>query len=143
MDPSTMLGPIDFLKPIIEYLVLILVVANMATRHREHQYLLDQVKDDVEELTRYRPHVASNVALILATFYFLSTDYHGGVVLSILVIGMFISDFFEFEARQVQVRNDRDLEVPKASIIASGVVFLYAFYLSLFFVIEPAWRLIF
>ncbi len=143
MDPSTMLGPIDLLAPVIEYIILVLVVANMATRHREHQQHLDQADNGVDELTRYRPHVASNVALLLATFYFLTTDYHGGIVLGVLVIGMFISDFFEFEARQVELRNDRDLETPKASIVASGVVFLYAFYLSVFFVVEPAWRLIF
>lgn len=143
METAMMLGPIDLLEPYIKYLVLILVIANMATRHREYQRHVDAVERDEDTLERYRPHVASNVLLVLASFYLLSVEYHSGVVLSILVLGLFISDFFDFEARQVEVRNDLELEHPKASIFASGLVFLYAAYLAVFFIVEPAWRLIF
>lgn len=143
MDTAMLLGPIDLLEPFIKYLVLILVIVNMATRHMEYRQHVDAVEDGQETLERYRPHVASNVALVLATFYLLSVEYHSGVVMSILVLGLFISDFFEFEARQVEVRNELEIERPKASIFASGVAFLYAAYLAIFFIVEPAWRLIF
>lgn len=143
METAMMLGPIDLLEPYIKYLVLILVIANMATRHREYRQHVDAVENDDDTLERYQPHVASNVALVLASFYLLSVEYHSGVVMSVLVLGLFISDFFEFEARRAEVRNDLELERPKASIFASGVAFLYAAYLAVFFIIEPAWRLIF
>lgn len=142
MDPSTMLGPIDLLAPYITYLIMALVVVNMATRHRQHGRHKAAVRDGEEELSRWLPHTAMNVLLILATFYFLSIDYHGGVVLGVLVLGLVITDFFEIEARQVEARNGRPLDAPKASIVASGLVLLYAFYLSLFFLIEPVWSAI-
>lgn len=143
MDPSTMLGPIDALSPFIHYIVFGLVILNMLTRHMQHSRHKQEIADDAETLTRHPAHVASNVGLILGTFYLLSIDYHGGIVLGTLVLGLIITDLFEFESRQVEYEENMPLEQPKAAIVASGIVFLYAFYLSLFFLIEPAWQAIF
>lgn len=143
MDPSSMLGPIDWLAPFIEYIVFLLIIANMGTRHLQHQHHKQTAEAGGESLSRHPAHVATNVALIIGTFYFLSIEYHGGIVLSVLVLGLIIADFFEFESRELELRNGEDLEVPKAAIAASGLVFLYAFYVSVFFIIEPAWRLVF
>lgn len=138
-----MLGPIDLLAPVIEYLILALVVANLGTRHLQHRRHKATAEAGGETLSRHPAHVATNVGLLLASMYFLTTDYHGGVVLMTLVITLIIVDLFEFESRQVELRNDRDLETPRVAIAASGLVFLYAFYLSVFFIVEPAWRLVF
>lgn len=143
MDPSTLLGPIDMLAPYIEYIVFVLIIANMATRHLQHRQHKQSAAAGAETLSRHPVHVASNVALLLGTFYLLSVDYHGGVVLTVLVIALIITDQFEVESRMVELRNDEELELPKAAIFTSGIVFLYAFYLSVFFVVEPAWRLVF
>lgn len=142
MDPSSLLGPIDLIAPVIEYLIFGLVIVNMGTRFFQHKRHKAAVASGAASLSREPIHVASNLALVLATFYFLSLEYHSGVVLATLVVGLFITDFFEFESRQVEVRNDMELEPPKAAIAASGLVFLYAFYLSLFFIIAPVWRAI-
>ena len=143
MDPSTMLGPIDYLAPYIAYIVLVLVIVNMATRHLQHRQHKQAAQSGAESITRHQAHLASNVLLVVATFYLLSVDYHGGMVLGVLVIGLIITDFFEVESRAVELRNGEELEAPKAAIFASGLVLLYAFYLSLFFVLEPAWRVVF
>lgn len=138
-----MLGPIDLLAPVIEYIVLALVVANLVTRHLQHRHHRRQFEAGAEALTRHPAHVATNVGLLLASLYYFSLHYHGGVVLTTLVLGLVIVDLFEFESREVELRNDRELDTPKAAIAASVLVFLYAFYLSVFFVIEPVWRLVF
>lgn len=143
MDPSSMLGPIDALEPVIEYLILGVVVLNLATRNFQHRRHQQAVAEGAEHLSRHPAHVTSNVAMVLASLYFLSVDYHGGVVMTVLVLGLVITDFFEFEARQVEARNGRALDTPKAALVISGLVFVYAFYLSLFFVIEPVWEAIF
>ncbi|MFW6449165.1 MAG: DUF7313 family protein [Halobacteriota archaeon] len=143
MEPSSMLGPIDLLAPVIEYIVLALVVANLVTRHFQHRHHRQEFEADAEALTRHPAHFATNVALVLASLYFLSLHYHGGVVLTTLVLGLVIVDLFEFESREVELRNDRELELPKAAIAASGLVLLYAIYISVFFVVEPVWRLVF
>ncbi len=143
MDPSTMLGPIDLLAPVIEYVVFVLIVANMGTRHLQHRRHKAQYERDASALTRHPIHLASNLLLILATFYLLSVDYHGGIILSVLVIGLVITDFFEFESRQVELRIGETLDVPKAAIFASGLTLLYAAYVAFFHVLEPAWRVVF
>ena len=80
-----------------------------------------------------------DVLLVLASFYFLTLSHHSGIVLSVLVVGMVLADFFEFEARLVEARQDLPLEPPKGAMVASALVLLYAAYLALFFVIEPVW----
>ncbi|WP_115863698.1 DUF7313 family protein [Halorussus litoreus] len=145
MQPLSMFGPVDtYLAPIIEYVVLALVLANMGTRWWAYRDYRQQARDDDHEeaLDRNWLHEISNVVLVLASFFLLTIHHHAGMVLSSLVIGLFLTDFFEFEAREVELRNEERLSSPKGAITASFVVVLYAGYLSLFFVIEPYWSAI-
>ncbi|WP_128477896.1 DUF7313 family protein [Halorussus pelagicus] len=143
MEPLSLLGPIDTLfADIIEYVVFALVLVNMGTRWWAYRDYRKQAQSDDydEELSRNWLHEVSNVVLVLGSFYLLSLHHHAGMVLSTLVLGLFVTDFFEFEAREVELRSDEKLSSPKGALSASFVVFLYAGYLSVFFVIEPLWN---
>jgi hypothetical protein len=144
MEPSvTLFGPLDqFLGPYIEYVVLVLAVASFLTRKvafDAHRQTAAEEGDD-EAIQRHPLHVVTIWGLVLASLYYLTLHHHSGVVLSTLVLGMFISDFFEFESYRVDVREDRLLDRPKAAIAANVVVLLYALYISLFFVVAPLWN---
>ena len=65
--------------------------------------------------------------------------HHGGMVMSVLVLGAVITDFFEFESRKVEARRDLSLERPKGSLVAAVLVLMYASYQALFWVIEAPW----
>src|SRR6056297_391083 len=143
MEPLSLLGPIDTLfADIIEYVVFALVLVNMGTRWWAYRDYRKQARSDDydEELSRNWLHEVSNVVLVLGSFYLLSLHHHAGMVLSTLVLGLFVTDFFEFEAPEVELRSDEKLSSPKGALSASFVVFLYAGYLSVFFVIEPLWN---
>lgn len=145
MQPLQFAAPVTALEgvaPYIPHVVLALVVLNLFTRIRAHGVQKRQVEDGAEELDRYTPHTITNVALVLASFAFLIVEPHGGMVMSVLVVGMFLADIFEFESRQVEARNDLEFERPKSAIVASLVLFLYAGFQSVFFVIEPIWSAI-
>jgi hypothetical protein len=145
MQPLQFVVPIDALaalEPYIAHIAFALVLANLLTRHRAHKSYVEQAEQGVEDLSRHTLHTVTNVALILASFLYLFLAPHGGMVLTTLVVGLFLSDFFEFEARQVEVRNGMDVEQPKSSLVASAVVVLYAGFQSVFFVIEPVWNAI-
>ena len=142
MEPLSLLGPVDTIfADIIEYVVFALVLVNMGTRWWAYRDYRKQARSDDhdEELSRNWVHEVSNVALVLGSFYLLSLHHHAGMVLSTLVLGLFLTDFFEFEAREVELRKEKELSSPKGAITASFLVFLYAGYLSLFYVIEPFW----
>ena len=141
MVEPALFGPIDdLLAPVIEWVVLALVVANVATRAIAHRTHVRQADDGDEAISRHPAHQAVTVLLMLASFYFATVDYHGGMVLSTLVLGMLITDFFEFEARKVEARENRPIERPKGSLVASLLVAAYVGYQTLFFVVEPLWR---
>ncbi|SIQ98499.1 hypothetical protein SAMN05421858_1029 [Haladaptatus litoreus] len=141
MQALSLLGPIDVLEPVIEFLVLGLVLVNMVTRLLAFRNYRKQARDDDREtIDRWVPHELSNVLLVLVSFYYLTLHHHGGIVLSMLVLGLFITDFFEVEARSVEMRRGVPLDKPKAALTASFVVFLYAAYQSVFFLIEPLWN---
>ncbi|RBI61208.1 DUF7313 family protein [Halomicrococcus sp. NG-SE-24] len=143
MQLLSLLGPIDVLEPVAGYLVVALVLVNMGTRWLAFGKYREQAKDDDrEEVDRWIPHELTNVLLVLASFYYLTLHHHGGIVLSSLVIGLFIADFFEVEARSVEMRRDVPLDRPKAAIAASVLVFLYAAYNTLFFLVKPWWSAI-
>jgi len=145
MEPLSLLGPVDTIfADIIEYVVFALVLVNMGTRWWAYRDYRKQAQSDDhdEELSRNWVHEASNVALVLGSFYLLSLHHHAGIVLSTLVLGLFLTDFFEFEAKEVELRTDEELSSPKGAMTASFVVLLYAGYLSLFFVVEPFWNAI-
>lgn len=126
----------------IPYVVMGLVVANLLTRFLAHRRHVEQAQtgDGDEAMSRFLPHEVTNVALLLASFAFLVVEPHGGMVLSALVLGLFLTDFFEYEARCVEARNNMTVEQPKGSLVAAALVFLYAGFQSLFFLIEPIWN---
>src|SRR6056297_2975089 len=126
MEPLSLLGPIDALfADIIEYVVFALVLVNIGTRWWAYRDYRKQARSDDhdEALDRNWVHEVSNVALVLGSFYLLSLHHHAGIVLSTLVLGLFITDFFEFEAREVELRRDEDLSSPKGAMTASFIVF--------------------
>jgi hypothetical protein len=140
MVEPAILGPIDaLLAPVAEYVVMLLVLANLATRALANRRHREQAEDGPDALERYRLHEFSNVLLLLGTFYYLTLHHHSGIVLSVLVVGTVLTDFFEFEARLVEARQGMPIEAPKGAIVGSLIVTLYAAYLSLFFVIQPVW----
>lgn len=142
VDPA-LFGPIDtVLAPVVEYVLLILVIVNLATRHLAHQSHVKQARDGSEQIKRHRVHEAVNVILLFTSFYYLTLDYHQGVVLSVLVLGMMVTDFFEYESRKVEAREELEIELPKGAIFGSLLVFAYTAYVSLFFLIEPFWTAI-
>jgi hypothetical protein len=147
MHPLQFLVPLDPLVAagsVLPFVVLALVVANMLTRFLAHRVHVRQAEtgEDDDALSRYTPHTATTVLLVLASFAFMIVEPHGGMVMSVLVLGVFLADFFEFEARKVEARNDMEIERPKAAVTASLVVLLYASYQSLFFLVEPIWTAI-
>jgi hypothetical protein len=133
-------GALDALEPYIAHVVLALVVVNMLTRIRAHSVHQSQVEDGADELSRYLPHSLTTIALVLASFVFLLVEPHGGMVMAVLVVGLFVTDFFEFESRQVEARNDMTFERPKGAVAASLLALLYAGYQSLFVFVEPLWN---
>jgi hypothetical protein len=142
MYVPSLFGPVDgFLEPVIGFVLFGLALANVLVRglaFRSHRR--EAREGGAEAVSRYVPLEATNVLLILGSFYFMTLEYHGGMVLSVLVLGMFISDVFEFEARKVEARRDVSLEPPNSAIAASVLVLLYAGYQSLFFLIAPIWN---
>jgi len=135
-------GALDALEPYIAHVVLALVVVNMFTRIRAHSVHESQVEDGADELSRHLPHTITTVALVLASFVFLIVEPHGGMVMSVIAVGLFLTDFFEFESRQVEARNDMTFERPKGAVAASLLALLYAGYQSLFVFVQPLWRLV-
>jgi hypothetical protein len=145
MEPLQFLVPVDGLvavEGLVPYVVLALVLANMVTRLLGHRSYVSQARQDADDLSRYLPHTVSSVALLLGSFAFMIVAPHGGMVLSVLVVGTLLADFFEFESRQVEVRNDMTVERPKSALTGSLLVLLYAGYQSVFFVIQPVWSAI-
>jgi hypothetical protein len=136
-DPSSLLGPIDALRPHVEYVVLALVLLNMVTRLIAHRSHRKQASEGADAVSRHPLHEFSNVALILGSFYYLTVHHHAGMVLSTLALGLVISDFFEFEARKVEARREEPLDRPKSALAASLLVLGYSLFQSVFFVIEP------
>jgi len=135
-------GALDALEPYIAHVVLALVVVNMFTRIRAHAVHEQRVEDGADDLSRYLPHSLSTIALVLASFVFLVVEPHGGMVMAVIAVGLFLTDFFEFESRQVEARNDMTFERPKGAVAASLLALLYAGYQSLFVFIQPLWRLV-
>ncbi|MCL9814920.1 DUF7313 family protein [Natranaeroarchaeum aerophilus] len=141
MDPNSLLGPVDLLLPYIEEVLLVLVLVNGLTRLvAQRQYKSQYEEGGAEAIVRHPVHAASNVLLLLGTFYYLTVTFHAGVLLTILVIGLFFTDFFEFEARLAEARREAKIELPKGALAAWGLVFLYVSYRSLFFVVQPIWE---
>jgi len=138
-----MFGPLDLLLPYIEYVLFVLVLVNAVTRVLAHRSHVNQYREGgAETISRYLLHDVSNAVLLLAALYFMTVHFHGGVVLSVLILGLLVTDFFEFEARKVEARKEDSLERPKGALGAWTLVFLYAAFQSVFFVVEPLWKII-
>ncbi len=137
-----MFGPIDALsRSQVEFILLGLVIVTMVTRLLAHRAHVSQARDGgAEAMSRYLPHEIASAVLILGSFYYTTVARHGGIVLSMLVLGTFLTDFFEFESRKVEARKDGELERPKAAVIGSLFVLSYAAYQTLFYVIAPVWN---
>ncbi|WP_416839024.1 hypothetical protein [Haloferax sp. DFSO52] len=143
MQPLQFLVPLDQLaavEPILPFAILVLVLANFATRLLAYRSYVQQAEDGAEELSRSLAHSFTSGGLVLLSFLYMVVEPHGGMVMSVLVVGMFVTDFFEFEARNVEARNDRKLDRPNGALVASVLVFLYAAYQALFFLVADLWN---
>ncbi|MEF8869207.1 MAG: hypothetical protein V5A85_11870 [Haloarculaceae archaeon] len=143
MEPFVSLfGPIDtLLAPVIEYLLLGLLVVNMVGRGIEYsQHVSQAAEGGAEAIERNALRVGTSFLLIVGSFYYLTVQHHGGMVFSVLVLGLFITDLFEFESRKVEARRGIDVERPKGAIAASFLALLYIGYQSLFFLVAPFWN---
>lgn len=145
MVDANIFGPIDSVFAaglgvgevlVIEAIIFVLVLANLVTRKVAHDRHRRQAEDGAEAISRFPPHEALNVVLIVAAFYYMTVDQHAGMVLSVIVLAMFTADFFEFEARKVEARREVALDQPKGAIVASLLVLSYAGYQALFFLIK-------
>lgn len=122
-------GPLDALHSWIRPALLGLVLVNMVTRYVAHSRHVDQYEDGgADAVSRWLPHELTNVVLVLASFYFLTVAQHGGMVTAVLVVGMVITDFFEFESRKVEARQEVPLDRPKAAIGAWALALLYVLF---------------
>lgn len=133
-------GPLDtVLGPYIEYVLLALLLVNIAGRALEYGRIKRQAADGADAVTRHPVRVGTNFLLVVGAFYYMTLHHHGGMVFSILMLGVFITDLFEFESRKVEVRREIDIERPKGAIAASFLALLYIGYQTLFFLIQPFW----
>ena len=140
MVEPALFGPLDaLLAPYIEFVVLGLVVVNLATRLAAHREHVRQAASEAETLSRHRLHEVSNGVLLVASFYYTTLHVHAGVVLTVLVLGTVVADFFEFEGRQLEYRQGWSLDRPKGAIAGSVLVLAYAAFQSLFFLVQPLW----
>ncbi len=139
---ASLFGPVDaLLAPYIEYVILVLVLANIGARAAEYRSIKKQAADGgAEAISRGAARVATNFLLVFASFYFITVEYHAGMVLAMLVVGMVLTDLFEFESRLVEARQGIEIERPKGSIAASVLVLLYALYTTLFFLVAGIWN---
>ncbi|NHX35719.1 MULTISPECIES: DUF7313 family protein [Halolamina] len=136
------IGALESISGAFPYVILGLVVANLLTRHLAYRRYKRAAEGGADTLSRYTPHVAVSALAILVSLLYLVIEPHSGMVISVLVVGTFVADVFEFEARQVEARNNLEIEKPKGAITASVVALLYALYIALFWVIEGPWEAI-
>jgi hypothetical protein len=141
MDPLQFLVPLGWLSavgPVLPYAILVMAVANLATRHIAYRSHVEQGTDG-DAVEPYTPHAFTNIGLLLLCFLFVLDAPVSGVILSVLVITMLVADLFELEARNVEARNDMPIEAPKSSIAASLLVLVFASYYALWFLVAGIW----
>ncbi|MFC6614962.1 hypothetical protein ACFQAS_08380 [Halopenitus salinus] len=130
MDPLQFLVPLGWLSvvgPAIPFAILTLAVANVATRHRAHTKHVEQAADS-DSVDQYLPHVFTNFGLVLVSFLFTLINPTGGAIISVIAVTILVADLFEHEARNVEARNEMEIEKPKSTIAASSLVLIYAIY---------------
>lgn len=142
MSTYEIFGPVDAILAadvtgevvVVELLLLGLVVANMGLRALAYRRNRSQAEDgDDEAITRHPVHFASNLLLVVLAFYYMTIHHHAGVVASVLVLGVVLTDVFEFESRKVEARREIDLEPPKAAIAGSVLTLVYVGYVTFFY----------
>ena len=133
-------GALESVSGALPYVILALVLVNFATRHRAFSSYKRAANDGADTLDRYTPHVVVSAVLVLVCLLYLVIEPHSGMVISVLAIGTVVADFFEFEARNVEARNNLDVERPKGAITVSILALLYAAFLALFWVIKGPWE---
>jgi len=131
------LGWIETVGPLLPIAILTLAVGNIITRLLSHRKHKQQVEDGEEGLDRYPPHVFTTTGLVILGMLFTVHRPTSGMILMLPLIGLFITDFFEFESREVEARNDLEFERPKAGIAVSLLVLVYAAYYGLPFLYQP------
>jgi hypothetical protein len=131
------LGWIETVGPLLPIAILTLAVGNIITRLLSHRKHKQQVEDGEEGLDRYPPHVFTTTGLVILGLLFTIHRPTSGMILMLPLIGLFITDFFEFESREVEARNDLEFERPKAGIAVSLLVLVYAAYYGLPFLYQP------
>lgn len=145
MDPSVSLfGPVDdYVAPVLIYVLLALAVLNMVGRGLEYNRIVDQAEegDDDELLSRHPLRVATNFLLVVGAFYLLTVERHAGMVVSLLVVGVFVCDLFEFESRKVEARQGWEIERPWSSLVGSVLVLMYVVY-QIFDSLAPFWEVV-
>lgn len=147
MLTPALLGPIDILGEevvsgvtIIEFVLLGLVTVNLAIRGLAHRNLVTTLRENGDEdVSRSLVLDVSDILIVLGGFYYITVHVHGGIIFTVLAIGLLMTDFFEFESRLVEARTEMPLERPKAALVTSMFAFLYIAYQSLFFIIQPLW----
>ena len=128
------------LASIIPFIVLVLAIVNATTRYLAYRRHVRQAREHgAEGVERYFVHSVTTIALVLTSFYYILVELHPGVVLATFALAMFLADFFEYEARLVEARTDRPLELPKAGIGASLFFVSYAGYVVLVTVFGAFW----
>ncbi|MFW5896287.1 MAG: DUF7313 family protein [archaeon] len=133
------IGAIESVSGELPYVILALVLVNLVTRHLAHRRHKQLAADGAESMSRFGPHVAVSAVLVFVCFLFMVVEPHSGMVISVLAVGTVLADFFEFEARLVEARNNLEIEAPKAAITTSIVTLLYAAYLALFWIVREQW----
>lgn len=143
MEPFVSLfGPVDrVLAGYITYVLLALLIVNMAARAKEYQQVKRQASEGgPEAVTRDPLRVGTNFLLVVGSFYYLTVHHHGGMVFSVLVLTLFVTDLFEFESRKVEARREIEIDAPKGAIAASLLALAYIAYQTLFFLVAPYWN---
>lgn len=136
------LGWVETVGPILPIAILTLTAANIVTRLLSYRSYKQQAADGAEELDRHGPHLFTSTGLVVLTLLFILYRPTSGMIMMVPVFGLFITDFFEFESREVEARNDMEIERPKAGIAISAVVLLYAAYYGFQFLYQPYVELI-
>jgi tryptophan-rich sensory protein len=145
MDPLQFLVPLGWIEvvgPVLPFAILVLAVANVITRHLAHSQHVDQAAER-DEVDQYVPHAFTNVGLLLVCLLFTLHNITGGAILSVIVLTMVIADLFEFEARNVEARNDMTVEKPKSAIVTSALVLVWTAYYVLVAANLPIWEAVF
>jgi len=141
MSTYEMFGPVDAvlrgdITPeilVIEAVLLGLIVVNMAARAVAHRRHVTQADDGgAEAISRHPLHVATNLLLVVGSFYYVTVEHHAGMVASAITVTIVLTDFFEFESRKVEARRDIPIERPKAAISAAVLAFVYVGYVTFF-----------